>query len=106
MAMSRLLSFSPRRNSDVNSTYGRTAMRIEHERPRFLLAPCRGTSRRARLGQAAKGQALPLRGNSPPDRDRSDRQIKTAKQPRREVATATHALQNEPNLLNGVRFRG
>jgi hypothetical protein len=42
----------------------------------------------------------------PPDRDCFDRQIKTAKQPRREVATATHALQNEPNLLNDVRFRG
>ena len=35
--------------------------------------------------QAAKGQAVPLRGDSPPDRDCSDRQIKTAKQPRREV---------------------
>ena len=38
-----------------------------------------------KLGQAAKGQAFPLRGNSPADRECSVRQIKAAKQPRRKL---------------------
>jgi hypothetical protein len=50
-------------------------------------------------------QALLIGGNSPPDRDCSEHQIKTAKQPQREVSASTDVLRNEPSLLNAVRFR-
>jgi hypothetical protein len=38
-----------------------------------------------KLGQATEGQTLSFGGDSPPDRDCFDRQIKTSKQPGREL---------------------
>src|SRR5690242_21252407 len=48
----------------------------------------------------SQASAFPLRGNSPPDRDCFDRQIKTAKYPRRQVNTATCIITEANPILS------
>jgi hypothetical protein len=55
-----------------------------------------------KLGQATKGQTNTIGGNPPPDRDCSDSQIKTAREPEREVDGRHARITKRPHIWRGA----